>query len=47
MGMFAEAAIVDYRLSFADIEKKLLFSISVPANKQKFALSVFCLQPTN
>jgi hypothetical protein len=29
MGTFAETAIVDYRLSFAHWENKLLFSISV------------------
>jgi hypothetical protein len=29
MGMFAETAIVDYRLSFADQGNKLLYSVSI------------------
>jgi hypothetical protein len=41
--MFAETAIVDYRLSFADHGKQISFS----ANKLKFAASVLRFQQTN
>jgi hypothetical protein len=52
MGTFAESAIVDYRLSFADQRKQTSVkqaSIFIPfaANKRKFAVSVFHLQQTN
>jgi hypothetical protein len=43
MGRFAETAIVDYCLSFAD---RLPF-FPFAANKWKFAVSVFHLQQTN
>ncbi len=38
MGMFAETENVDYRLSFADQGKELMFSVA--KNKRKFAVSV-------
>jgi hypothetical protein len=47
MGTFAETAIIDYHLSFADQENKLYFMFQFAANKGKFAISVFCLQQTN
>jgi hypothetical protein len=48
MVMFAETAIFDYRLSFADREKQLLFSISICSKqKWKFAIYIFHLQQTN
>jgi hypothetical protein len=45
MDKFAEEAIVDYLLSFADQGKtKFRFPFPFAANKQKFAFSVFHLQ---
>jgi hypothetical protein len=38
MGMFAETAIVDHHVSFADQRKQSCVS----ANKQKFVVSVYC-----
>jgi hypothetical protein len=40
MGLFAETAIIDYPLSFADQGKQIPFSVSV-CNKRKLAVSVF------
>jgi hypothetical protein len=48
MGRFAETAIVDYHLSFADQEKQTsIFHFRFSANKRKFAVSIFRLQKTN
>jgi hypothetical protein len=48
MGTFAEAAIVDCRLSFLPTkENKVHFLIPYAANKRKFAVFVFCFQKTN
>jgi hypothetical protein len=44
MDTSAETTIVDYRLTFADQENKLLFSISFAANKRKFAVTLFHFQ---
>ncbi len=45
MGTFAETAIVDYRLLFADQEKQTsVFRFKMQQNKRKFAISVFRLQ---
>jgi hypothetical protein len=45
MGMFAETAIVDYRLYFADQEIRLPFSFA--AKKRKLAVFDFRLQQIN
>jgi hypothetical protein len=48
MGTFAETAIVDYTISFADQGKKnICFQFPSAANKWKFAISVFLLLKTN
>jgi hypothetical protein len=47
MGTFAETAIVDYRLSFADRGKHLIFRFCLQLTNWKFAVSVFCLKKTN
>jgi hypothetical protein len=45
MSTFAETAIVDYRLSYANQGKKYIhFPFLFAANTQKFAVSVFRLQ---
>jgi hypothetical protein len=47
-GTFAETAIVDYRLSFADQGKtSFRFLFAFAANKRKFSASVFRLQKTH
>jgi hypothetical protein len=47
MGTFAETAIVDYRLSFADQGKQTSVFRFAASNKRKYAVSVFRLQETN
>jgi hypothetical protein len=49
MGMFTETAIIDYRLTFAEQEKKtnFCFKFSFAANKRNFDVLVFRLQQTN
>jgi hypothetical protein len=47
MGTFAETAIVDYHLLFANQRNKLLFLFPFAANIWKFAISVFHLEQTN
>jgi hypothetical protein len=47
MGTFAETAIVDYRLSFADQGKQMSVFIFNWQQTNGFAVSVFCLQKTN
>jgi hypothetical protein len=48
MGTFAETAIVDYRLSFANQGKQTsVFRFLFVENKRKFAVAVFHLQQTN
>jgi hypothetical protein len=43
--MFAETAILDYRLSFADQGKQnFLFLFPFAANKRKSAISIFYMQ---
>jgi hypothetical protein len=46
LGTFAETAVIDYRLSFADEGNKLPVSISVAAKKEvfRFPFSVFSKQ---
>ncbi len=46
MGLFSETTVMNNRLLFADQGKNLLFSFLIAENKQKFAVSVFCLQQT-
>jgi hypothetical protein len=47
-GHFAETAIVGYRLLVADPGKnKFRFLFPFAANKQKFAVSIFCWQQMN
>jgi hypothetical protein len=50
MGTFPNTAIVDYRLSFAAQRKQTsVYHFRFPSapNKQKFAVSVFCLRQRN
>jgi hypothetical protein len=48
MGTFAETAIFDYRLSFADQRKQTSrFPFPFAANKRKFPIYVFRLQQIN
>jgi hypothetical protein len=47
MCTFAETAIIDYRLPFADQGNKLPFPFLSAVNKRKFAVSVFFLLQIN